>query len=226
MKYGEEWANRCKELSDELAAQAINYKTYKKITKTEQTAETILAKLENDIHKVIMFMNSIQNNRQKRALSLLCECSRQSTTFPVNEIASFMVLNERTCYKLCKRLDKRLQTNIFSSWLRNKRNDKTIPFLSRSEITYLQTLLKCFPEHECPICLEPVQTDFLITSCGHILCTPCTLQMLQVSHLKGKLFNKIAYGLYDKKTRVNCPVCRDNKAFSSYKHVKNIIDYT
>jgi len=217
MKFGHQWKDRKSRLPPDLASMCIDYKKYKKTTKTKTppTPEHLLNSIIADstsCHK--LYGHYCTHSKTHRFLPCLsCRTITSSQAPNKEDLLEFAQLNALCLRKLCKRLDKHLKTNIFTQWL----NTSHYAFIQGPHIT-LQKIEHSQKNPDCPICLEDNILDFIILNCGHILCISCTRHMLSASS-KGTLPNIIAYAKYHTPHITHCPMCRDPRAFNDYIHI-------
>ena len=110
MKYNRLWHELNDMLPSNLQKHCINYKNWKKISKNNTDPDVILAlnKRCKQIDKVF-----------------ISECKTISSCFnhthTIDDLLDFAMLNKKTVYKICKRLDKRTKSHSAMHWLNHSR---------------------------------------------------------------------------------------------------------
>jgi len=243
MKFGSVWRHTMATMPTHLRDACLDYKKFKKLSKEPTTSVPIIkAILDGDLHRTTHIFQTHLSGLQSRSpptpSTFLCSLFKKPcvtiatdsfppTSISPNELYRFATFNTTTLYKICKRLDKRHQSTLFTQWYRKAINDKAIAFVNKNVQSYLaihasSSNASSLPPEECPICFEDPTKDGLILDCGHILCTRCVLSMLGVSHrTKGTLHNLISHGTFYNPTRAKCPICRDPHAFTRYMQLQN-----
>lgn len=217
MKFAVSWKLRYNSLPFEFQKGCLDYKKFKKLSKHVEPVEIQKELLRDALYTDQFFKRVIKtSNKASFACSfvghLICEYTSQ-------HVLEFLALNKLCAYKICKRLDKRLTTEgRFLSWYEQMCLQTDYAFLSRLYNVYLTNE---FAQHkqplDCPICLEANDDQYIVTSCGHAMCTRCALKFLNVDNLNGTLHNKIAYGVYNEQKVITCPLCRNRQPFKKYK---------
>ena len=226
MKYGKYWKDQVKVLPPQLQQTSLSYKKWKKIEVNNDNIIPILISQCNIASKTIV--DHINND--SKFLSIF-QCKRR--TFDITQLYQYALLNKQTLYKICKRLDKKNNSNQYKEWLREHYNN----FAFNSGIYYKKMELEnnrfSSSLEECPICLEKIngQTPFFITNCGHMVCYPCTLSIFNITpSYRGRinvLINRrMLYG-----SNKCCPVCRSPTFMNELNYInvwptqcKNIMD--
>lgn len=219
MKFGTVWKTRVNSLPQHIRETCLDYKKYKKLSKRSTTDPSFIhSSLVCDINKVDATLSKVM--KPPTLLNKLCANPLQDQLPDLKYIYEYVLINTTTLYKICKRLDKRLQTAIFKAFYTE--HHKTHKFLSRKLRTSLNIEVGNEPD-ECPICFEPLHNHsrpYLVLRCGHIVCEPCIFEMLGVANTRGTVYNRIAFGCANNKKISKCPICRDTKALLDYKEYK------
>ena len=225
MKFANTW--RCTVvtvINRELREACLDYKKYKKLSKDLDTPDTVILKrLQDDVRlasRVFQEHVSVWNSpkRSETCIPILF-CNRKLGASP-EDLYKFAVFNTTTLYKICKRLDKRHNTTIYTGWYRKSIREKMISFVNKNIQTVLSFYVESSRTQECPICLEESYEDAIVLDCGHAVCSHCVLSMLHVQNIKGTIINRIAYGAYEHPKEARCPICRDPGALAKYTIIK------
>lgn len=225
MKFGIHWKYRLSNMPKELHDSCLDYKKYKRATKTPSLIEcqTILNLLMKDAQQTDFVFKQYRLQRQY-AWAIQFFCMSSAIVKPLKsspELLDFAYLNTQCLFKICKRLDKRLHTNTFLKWLGDARKNRLFTFTNHMQHICMQIESQHPPSlQECPICLEslcpsPKNSTIIVLACGHVVCKDCIMSLLGVASSKGTTYNRIAYGCHLKASR--CPICRDSYAFTKYK---------
>ncbi len=201
MKFLRTWSTISNNLPVTLQNACISYKKWKKYSKNPPN--NIINLLELECKKVDQIFKKYYHNLYYP----LCFSKQQSK----EDIQQFADLNKTCIYKICKRLDKRIiPCPSTIEWLTKIKNSFKFAFLGGIEVTSLTITIPS----ECPICLEEVE-KIIISKCGHYVCFDCLIKMYELNGVKGEMHNLIHYGDYCRK--LNCPICRIQRPFSSCK---------
>jgi len=201
MKFLRTWLSISGNLPLILQNSCISYKKWKKYTKNPPN--NILKLLELECKQVDHTFKKLYHN--------LFYPSCFSKSFDKEDIKQFAELNKTCIYKICKRLDKRIEPCPCTlSWLKLVKNNFKYSFLGGMEMTSLNIIIPT----ECEICLNQVNR-IIIAKCGHYVCFDCFVRMYDLSGVKGEIHNLILYGDYWRK--INCPFCRIQRPFSTCK---------
>lgn len=229
MKFGATWKQRVQGLPPAFRDDTIQYKHLKKTTKTSPSPSPteIMLQLQKECERVhrrflheIRFVTSHHHPNPVKPLAtmLMGFCKRscaanqvapQDVSADAHDLYEFAELNRTCLYKLCKRYDKRLQTNTLRPWLSQVMSEGSYSFLNRLHLRILELQLYGPTEDDyCPICFDPPQSTspVILLNCGHLLCLQCTLQLYRAENINGTLRNRIALG--EHVYRPCCPVCR------------------
>lgn len=207
MKFQVHWKSQWYMMTnDTLRDNSFFYKFYKKVSKdAKKTNNLILQSLKNDteninyiIHATLRQFKSCKDIETKKAM--------------LNELRAFVNLNGIALYKICKRLDKRRQTDIFSQYYTEC---KKTSILYQRDLQCLFDML--LSGGECPICLETVK-NIIVTQCNHGMCVECAKRITHSNKLRGTLRNIISFGSYHSTATIFCPLCKNPNAFQKFKN--------
>lgn len=226
MKFGEFWKSQTVLLPLSLQASCINYKKYKKLTKNISglglSTNDIIGRLHTDslnvdgvLHKVYS-VRSHQLREVNKVNICLCPSDKpcKDDDIDYSTLEKYIKINIQCLYKICKRLDKRLNSKDYMQWYETIRAQRVFAFANRLNSICIELRGVNSNVNECPICMER-PSDFIL-GCGHLFCKTCVLSMLNVVNKKGTLNNLIAYGCYSNPHLGKCPICRDKRAFVNY----------
>jgi hypothetical protein len=236
MKFGSVWRSTVEGMPPALREACLDYKKYKRLSKDlALPTPAIQATLERDLGRTAtVFQRHLAGLRKppssssRSLFSVFEACKRASvascppdTGIGSQQVHHFATFNTTTLYKICKRLDKRHATSWFTPWFRKAIEDRTIPFVNKKEHSYLalHAHIELPDAEECPVCFDDPTRDGLVLDCGHLICTKCILNMLDVHKTRGTLHNLVSHGAYYHPKLAKCPVCRDARALTRYTHV-------
>jgi hypothetical protein len=194
------WLSIHESLPYQLQKHCIQYKKWKKYTKSPP--KNIIKSLEHECKLVDRIFHKIYHDYNHPIF--FCR-----VTYTREDIQKFVELNKTCIYKICKRLDKKIQSNT-KKWLLDVKQNLRFKFLGGTEITSLNIK---FPT-ECPICFESVNR-IIIARCGHYLCFDCMENLYHLHGQNGKVYNLIYNADYN--NTVNCPFCRISYPFMRCK---------
>lgn len=239
MKYGKLWQQTVVfTIPQDMRFLCLDYKRYKKLIKNATVVsvfhiwkylyniKTIDTKLYN-IFKQVKAHLSCTDNNVSNYVQQNDDKMNINDTF-VNTLLKLKLLNEKTIYKLQKRIKKRMFVdNDKNSRLNYKMilslfANAQFKFLCLSNVTtWIQhAIFQLANEvHECPICFNEFSNmNHFVTKCGHVVCIDCALCMTNAHVLKkGTFHNKLAHGIHSLGKPVMCPLCRDQSAFHNYQ---------
>lgn len=218
MKFQEEQVVIGQTLPPELFENVLNYKKYKKITKSKNEV-VFFNELKKDIRYINAFWHTFYKANFKKPPCSLFKCLYTSTQSNPLQAYTYIDLNHKSLYKICKRASKRFQnTNpyVFLDSIKNSRNAGVFGGMVKKEFEL--SVNDHTSQEDCPICFETMKENrFLLLHCGHLMCLDCVMKYLNVHDLYGEVRNLIAYGIWNSKKSVCCPLCRDKYAFIDYK---------
>ena len=113
MKFGRVWRERIDKIPHRLAKLSINYKNWKKLSKSGGLSSNSFDAL-GILKKKCKKIDDIFIYECKKTLSNHCfYCNNYS----VMDLIDFADINKKTLYKICKRLDKRNGDSGAMKWL-------------------------------------------------------------------------------------------------------------
>lgn len=207
MKYAKQLQLSLMELPKTLQDKCISYKKWKKDCK----------RMTSDINGALCVLNEQCSKVDKAYLQAYNQSTHNrgtcwKTCQQPNDVLRFANVNAQTVYKVAKRLSKVYQSQDPMRWLVTLRTQHTYAFLGGYTVTHLQ--LRITRRLECPICMEDFEPNkehkVIVFHCGHYACLDCVLQYAGVTEMKGMWFNLLACA-----RRRECPVCRDQQAFTN-----------
>jgi hypothetical protein len=208
MKYANIWKQQVQELPIKLQSSVLSYKNWKKLSKLNYN-EDYLKILEKDcqnINNIIKKKYKIYNI--KNIKNIIC-WNNNMEKITNKDLYSYMILNQTTLHKICKRMDKRNNFHLFIPWL----NKNYKQFYFNYGLYYTRILLEnnILKNITCPICLCELEltekNPILITDCGHIFCIECIRGYYKTYEHHGTLKNIINYHEHYIKHE-SCPECR------------------
>lgn len=188
MKFCQYWKAEVEKLPSVLKRCSLNYKIWKKRANGERDAAVLERLLCSECKVVDRFLQ-----RQSRSCIV-------PSSFSHIDLYSFAKLNKLALYKICKRLDKRLNTEAF----RKFNTQHMFDFQGGRTLKLLQLRVSNRVD-ECPICLE-VPTHSVVLDCGHCLCLDCFKTVYEIKGQRGTMWNIVSCVHTNKGT--SCPVCR------------------
>jgi len=213
MKFGKEWEKRSLLLPLALQNKVYSYKKWKKISKSSnRSIDLIIKKIKRifiDFHKY--FINECKKTIVQKTNCLVSH-------YDIEILLELYELNKQTLYKICKRLDKRLNIDIF------KKLNKTL-LKNKIELFWIKRLklekeIKNIEMLEaCPICFEDYNIKnniCIITNCGHIFCIKCFYKITNAYKLNGYIIEVINYNYRNMINNMDCPICRNKKPFLNF----------
>lgn len=209
MKFMRSWLQMFLELPDCVREVCISYKKWKKIAKNGKVGD-IIPQLERECKRVEkLFVRGLDDSG----------CSWRTLHLSHMDLLKFAQMNTVCIYKVCKRLDKRMNPAPGAqAWLRKTKTDLTYKFMGSCELTCLSIKLPA----ECGVCLEMVD-KIAIAKCGHYLCLDCLENMYHMNGRKGTFQNLIRYDDY--LTNKPCPFCRVKRPFERLRFFPpNMVD--
>lgn len=208
MKFKSTWAKELQKLPHDLQTHCFNYKHWKKIAKQQNVnPDDILCQIEKQSKQINrIFLSNISKRSSKPILS----CIHSSHVIPKDVMYNFAKLNSMCLYKLLKRFDKRLGTNM-KSWLVKHRSEYA--FCGGYQLKYLELELYGFHD-ECPICLDDSVCKLIILDCSHVVCINCFTELYKINNLNGTIHNLVAYSNYVNNPK--CPMCRTAKPIKEF----------
>lgn len=211
MKFGKYWNTHIKKLPTELQYKTLFYKKWKKINTNN---ENIINELINECNTV---SNTVIENISNKS-NLFC-FYKKNKLFDVAQLYEYVMLNKMTLYKICKKLDKKFNSNQYKTWLQKHYND----FSFNNGVYYTKLSLENNKDSclSCPICFEELNGNVpsIISECGHVICYSCILIMYNITDKNrgrvGTLINnKNLYG-----ENKCCPVCRSSIFINKLKSI-------
>jgi hypothetical protein len=222
MKFGVEWNTQISILPEKLSKKSISYKKWKNISKNISiiNQNEIFIQLHIDcniVNKTFIKYNKIIENK-----NILCSLFnifyKSDVSISTKDLYKYALLNKKTLYKICKRLDKRTNSDIFKTWLNT--NYINYSFNGGIYLTKLKLEHSDDIDKSCPICLEDEVKSIIILKCGHIICYDC-IKLIYNSKNKDNYIHTIA-----RKDVINkpayCPVCRFEISFLDITNLKLI----
>lgn len=158
MKFGLHWKARLYTLPAEFHDSCLDYKKYKRLTKSPLTTDInkVLQSLTCDAMQTDMIFKMYRLKRTHKWIPCCITSAPNSAAFSIGlqqphsnpqmsqsntssktsntlskasqELLDFASLNTQCLYKICKRLDKRLKTNTFLAWLGDARKARMFAF--------------------------------------------------------------------------------------------------
>jgi hypothetical protein len=112
--------------------------------------------------------------------------------------------NAKTLYKICKKLQKKLQVPAMA-WYTRTLAHHTFHFAGSARSAFLLHQLNP-SETSCPICMEGggETRTWIFQRCGHVLCKDCVVKYFALHRMKGTLYNLLAHV----NPIATCPLCR------------------
>jgi hypothetical protein len=226
MKFGKYWNTQIEKLPKKLQSKTLFYKKWKK---TNTNNENIIYELTNECN--IVNDTIIENINNKSKLF----CFTKKKLFNMNQLYEYVMLNKLTLYKICKKLDKKFNSNQYKIWLQKHYTD----FSFNCGIYYTKLSLENnkYSDLTCPVCLDELNENVpsIITNCGHIICYSCVLSMYNITEKnRGRISTLINNENLCNKNK-NCPICRSsffvnnihsiNIYPSKFKYILNEIDH-
>lgn len=204
MKYLKTWNTIYDGLPRILQKGCISYKFWKKYSKSDANID-VLTKLAKECKRIDNLF--VRHFKRLNRINVLYSCLFNNVVTR-EHLYSFVELNKTCTYKICKRLDKRIQPCPNAKvWLSTSMKDLKFKFMGGKETTALRLTL---PD-ECPICLES-SSSIAIAKCGHYVCIQCLEKMYNMKNRNGTYINLIDYE--DERFQSKCPCCRTVKPFS------------
>lgn len=224
MKWAHTLVKRSEALPDWMRDKCISYKDWKKRFKKAvcrvETDDFISRSILLDCKRVDRaFVKAYKEAFEPSPFS--CIVGRADVASR-DQILLFAELNATTLRKICKRIDKRLQSKVvFRSWLNGIRSKCVYEFLGG----WRKSSLSIEVPAECPICLEDCDR-IAIARCGHYICERCLSRIYEFSGRNGTMNNLIQ--TCEERRRSHCPQCRVPNPFynmciwppSSKNHIK------
>lgn len=199
MKFGKYWTTQIEKLPKKLQYKTLFYKKWKKINTYN---EDIINELTNECNIV---SNTVIKNINYNTNAFCCY-----KLFDVKELYEYVILNKLTLYKICKKLDKKFNSNQYKTWLHKHYND----FSFNNGMYYTKLCLENNKESclSCPICLEDLNGNIpsIITECGHVLCYPCILSMYNITDKNRGRISTLINNINLCNKNKNCPICRSS----------------
>jgi hypothetical protein len=201
MKFGKYWKTEIEKLPTKLQKYALHYKKWKKINVNNANIIIDLAKECNIVNNIIT-----KNTTQKSSFFSFC---KKETKLDQKQLYDFAMLNKKTLYKICKKLDKKFNCEYYKPWLQKYYNK----FLFNCGIYHTKMSLVNNKEvsQSCPICITELNDNVpsVITECGHVFCYPCILVMYNIRNKRGTIHNLINNeNVYHRNK--DCPICRSS----------------
>lgn len=206
MHFGKAWKEAIGVFPEHVQNLCIPYKTWKKWIAREPDRiknhwQGILTKECHVVDKAL-FSSS--------RTSLFPACFR--TSLSPTERFDLSVLNTTTLFKICKKLQKRLDVPAME-WYTHTMAAHRFRFTQSAQKTLLELSCRHALHIECPICLENFPVSFrkherptgIIMKCGHTYCLPCIERYWNMSTINSpSLYVRLAIA-----SRNNiCPMCR------------------
>lgn len=221
MKFGAQWHSFItgdSNLPTPFRDASLDYKKYKKLSKSTCPDESIRKVLMADVSKTNeTFMAYYRRSHTKR-FALLDTCCLPPSCNNTLALYRYATFNTTCLYKICKRLDKRRHaTPYFSQWYRNMLAERHFKFMNKDIQFLLGYDSRELQLEECPVCFDALTPHTtILLHCGHSMCEPCILTMLGVRHSRGTLHNLVAYGSHHNPHAAKCPICRDAHALRPF----------
>lgn len=207
----------------DMQQSCISYKRWKKLVKYSPRIHPDLLQnmLLDEMRRVERcFVGTVRidnNNSRCRLLFFDCKCLSSTPDSGAQEglkdVFRFAKLNAKCVYKICKKIDKRMQMRAMLPWLDSIKRAHIFSFLGSATLARLTHIFDGSVDRTCPICLEEY-TQGVCTDCGHTLCLECFKELLCINSRKGTLHNLVVTALQTRP--VQCPLCRYSKPFHHF----------
>lgn len=210
MKFGKEWKERLLLLPISLHKQVYSYKKWKtKSKKYKYSTNYIIKKIKREFIKFHIFF--IEECKKTILRKISCF---GTTYYNIDLLLELYNFNKITFFKICKRLDKRLNVDIFKKLNQTLLKNKIEQFW----IKRLKMENNTIDIEPCPICFEDytINNPSIITSCGHIFCANCFYKMTNAYKLYGNIINIINFNYANNTNNYDCPICRNKKPFINF----------
>lgn len=197
MKWCHVLSSKLSGLPASLQEASINYKGWKRLTKTGFT-QKMIRQLETECKRVDAVFKSSYNR-----LGACCftSCSK-------DDLKLFVELNKTSVYKLCKRIDKKVSPCPGARcWLQTAMSSHAYQFMGGWRATSLFVHLPA----ECPLCMDRVE-NIAISVCGHFMCMQCLFSFYKLERYNGMLHNVISH--VENLAASRCPICREPRPYS------------
>lgn len=208
------------QLPDSLKSRCIDYKLWKKSTKSSVLFDDfIIVELYTTCKRVDkVFQRIFSDLHDKISLSKciawISFCSEKEK-YTVEELLIFAQINKTTVYKICKRIDKRINRRGDKgnalSWLCDMKMQHKFQFMGGAKLTVLEMTANSTTPIECPICLENVD-QVVVSHCGHYMCLECVFSLCKIQNrYTGYLYNILSF-----RDKTICPMCRAWNPFENF----------
>lgn len=220
MKFAKQYqAEKELHLSAALQRECISYKAWKKVSKVGTcAAASVCRRLCDECKRVDKVFRKHYKRVFQRPSGIhlprpfaSCVNTISSTRTSLAEVKAFASLNSLCLYKVCKRLDKRLQPSPQAcDWLTRVRSEHKFQFLGGP----MRTCLDISEPVECPICMCRSER-VCVSRCGHFICPSCLVSIYGIHGRRGMLRSLVSHIEYTQPERCRCPICRCLQPFSS-----------
>jgi hypothetical protein len=189
MKYAKVLNDKLKEFPDNIKNKCLPYKQWKKKISNDpidiiETWQKQLYKQCNKINRLI-FPTAFNN----------IICFSNKTDIGAKTRAELCDINSKTLYKICKKLEKKLEVPALE-YIENLKYE--FPFIQSAQKTKLE-LTATEDNVKCNQCNTPEKL-YLIMRCGHYMCEKCTVSKWNLKHFSHRELESKAY-------EVRCPEC-------------------
>jgi hypothetical protein len=223
MKFQREWERTVDRLPDALASSCINYRDWKKQSKSKQAADIaeMRLQLESSCRAIDRVFCRATTECSKRTLwsrlpfsstcvAPTCVAPPGAAAVTARDAFEFAVFNRKCVTKVCKRVDKRFKIDVMRPWLRGARD--AYQFFGGRLLTRMMIQGGGHEPLECPICFETPE-KVVVLHCGHSVCVECIKDMYGVGGCKGRVQALVGYANHymtdaDHRRRRRCPECR------------------
>jgi hypothetical protein len=154
MKFGSFWKQHVELLPDDLRIVCLSYKKWKKLAKGDHEIDVRNLEKECEVTSNTLCELVKLVNTQKSTLSM---CISHERKIDPHELFMFADLNKTCLYKICKRIDKRLNTTTYKEWY--KKHYSSYKFNYGLYYTRLMLHDEKTKIEECPICLEDMDNS-------------------------------------------------------------------
>ena len=129
MKFGILWRESVDMLPSYLGKTSINYKNWKKISK-KNSGPYVISLLNKRCKKIEqVFLSECKT-------TISSSCFRNSA-YSIEDLLDFAILNKKSLYKICKRLDKRTKSHAAMCWL--NQHGRCFQFIHGFWLTHLES---------------------------------------------------------------------------------------